>query len=194
MRERAACAEYWCLPQVAAVRELLDDQAEPADEGQFSSIFFHSANRDLTELHPPPQMGYYLYQAYKLAVDPVLHVLHKGTFERDYTAFQQAKESGTADTTDGFEALVFAVYYAAVISMQPDAVFTRYGVEKHMLANHYRFALEHALSNANFLHCEHFYTLQALTIFVVSPTVCARAPPKAGLAEANVKGKKDTNM
>lgn len=73
----------------------------------------------------------------------------------------------TSTPNRGFEALVFAVYYSAVISLEPEKVPELFGMDKESLLNRYRTAVENALANAKFLQSEELTTLQAFVLFIV---------------------------
>lgn len=67
------------------------------------------------------------------------------------------------------EALLFAMYYAAVSAMTPAQCRSHLQEDKEMLLDRYRTATEIALANANILLSSDLITLQALVIFLVSP-------------------------
>ncbi|PWW71895.1 hypothetical protein C7212DRAFT_230651 [Tuber magnatum] len=131
------------------------------------SPFFRSATEDLSAFHPTPAQSAQLYEIYVVSVDPVVRLLHKPTFESKLVRLQgRCPESAAQHADRGFEALAFAVYYAAVNSLHQDKVRQMFGTDKPYLLNKYRVAVEHALTNAGFLQSEELATLQALVLFI----------------------------
>ena len=68
------------------------------------------------------------------------------------------------------EALLFAMYYAAVTTMTPGDCLNYFQENRGVLLDRYRSATEYAFANANILVSSDLVTLQALVIFLVSPT------------------------
>ena len=77
----------------------------------------------------------------------------------------KARES--IDTLDkGTEALIFAIYFAAVTSMPEGDVERRFGANKKAVTTKYRVTVEQALMSAGFLNAQDITTLQAFIIFL----------------------------
>lgn len=124
------------------------------------------------------------------AVDPLVRIVHKPTFEAQFALFMRDRSS--QPPAKGFEALVFAMYFASVASMHPEAVYARYGITKPDLQARYRTATEQALANAGFLQSKRLTTLQALVLFVVSaPDPVTVTPANDGIVDA-ARGGGDT--
>lgn len=66
----------------------------------------------------------------------------------------------------GYQALICAIYYAAVVSLEPEDVLSSLGQSKDEALSRYRFAAQQALSRANFLDSSDITVLQALSIFL----------------------------
>ena len=75
--------------------------------------------------------------------------------------------------TPANEALLFAIYYAAVTSMEDDDVMQNFGTTKTGLNLRFRLGFEHALAKGDFLHVpdlvlsrhwRYFFFLFAVTI------------------------------
>lgn len=66
------------------------------------------------------------------------------------------------------EALLFAMYYAAVTTMTPGNCMDHLQEDREALLDRYRSATEIAFANANILLSSDLITLQALVIFLVS--------------------------
>lgn len=67
----------------------------------------------------------------------------------------------------GHQALLFAIYYAAIASLEDGEVERRLGASKDCLVVQYRFAIEQALAKAHFLTTSDFVVLQAFVLFLV---------------------------
>ena len=84
---------------------------------------------------------------------------------------QHAEHIGTAEHIPNgtyVEALLFAIYYAAITTLSPEEVVNCFQDTKENLLNKFRAGTERALVNANFLvECD-VGMLQALVIFLVS--------------------------
>ena len=70
------------------------------------------------------------------------------------------------------EALLFAMYYAAVTSLTEEECLQNFDDARSSLLARYRSATESALSNADLLSTKEIGTLQALAIFLVSTSGC----------------------
>ncbi|KAH0550922.1 hypothetical protein GP486_007712 [Trichoglossum hirsutum] len=124
---------------------------------------YHSLATTLRELHPEPNLIDYLWQIYSSNVDPVLKIIHKPTFEENL-----AKAKFNLDgLSKGTEALMFAMYFAAVTSLKPEECRSMLQMEKSTLHNKYRFAVEQALARAGLLDTRELVILQAFVIFLV---------------------------
>lgn len=121
----------------------------------------------LQHLHPPEARIFTLWQIYLENVDPLLKILHVPTVQR-----QLLRASTHLDKIPPpVEALMFAIYFAAVTSLQSsDATRNLLQQERPDLLNHYRIGIEQSLANANFMTTPDVATLQALTLYLI----CAR--------------------
>ena len=86
--------------------------AYPSNDG---FIFgFSSLSVDLQALHPSPDQIFQLWQLYLEVVDPLIKLIHTPSVQRDIVGASRH----LIDLSPGTEALLFAIYYAAVVSMQ----------------------------------------------------------------------------
>ncbi len=75
---------------------------------------YHSLSQELQRFHPPPERIFSLWQLYLESVDPLLKMFHSPTIQKQVLrAGQDLSNIGR-----GTEALMFAIYYAAVTSME----------------------------------------------------------------------------
>ncbi|KAK2599925.1 hypothetical protein QQS21_005309 [Conoideocrella luteorostrata] len=124
---------------------------------------YRSADVDLQKCHPLPSHATFLWSVYQENVEPLVKLMHVPSV--DWILRDARRNCGKL--TPGNEALVFAVYFAAITSLEPDEVRTNFGTDKDDLLAQYRFAVEQALAKANFLDTSDITVLQAFTIFLV---------------------------
>ncbi|KAF3936752.1 hypothetical protein ABW19_dt0202098 [Dactylella cylindrospora] len=105
-----------------------------------------------------------LWQIYIERVHPLVHILHRPHFESMYEMFWMGRMG--AENIKSFVALLFAIYYASVVSMDPPMARRVCGLERHEQLRTYREATQHALVNARFMEAEELSSLQALTLLI----------------------------
>lgn len=105
-----------------------------------------------------------LLQVFKENVAPVVRTLHMPTTEPMYHDAMASLSSRPLDKN--VEALLFAIDYSAVISMQPQQCMELLGLPRDTLLDNYRFAVRQALARANLLQTESIIVLQAAVLFV----------------------------
>ncbi|KAI1735921.1 fungal-specific transcription factor domain-containing protein [Xylaria scruposa] len=124
---------------------------------------YSSSNVDLRSLHPLPSQMLFYWQVYMENVDPIVKLLHVPAT----TKIIKDLRSDMSTITPAVEALVFAIYFAAITSMQEDEVVTNFATEKRQLVARYRFATEQALSRANCVTTSEIVVLQAFVLFLI---------------------------
>ena len=90
-----------------------------------------------------------------------LRTNHRVPRRNDSTSLSNSKSP-----TPSEQALLFAVYYAAVVSLEEEEVTTSFGVKKSELVSKYRTGLEASLACADFLNKPDILIVQALCIFL----------------------------
>ncbi|EGO53307.1 hypothetical protein NEUTE1DRAFT_92483 [Neurospora tetrasperma FGSC 2508] len=151
--------------------DVSDDEASPESVDQpvshsdhQSFIFgYRSADVDLRPLHPLPSQIPFMWQVFQENVDPILKVLHVPSMTKTIRHARNNMDSLTPST----EALMFAIYYSAVASMDKDEAKMNFGAEKDYLVQQYRFALEQALARANFTTTPDITLAQAFLLFLI---------------------------
>ncbi|KAF2198247.1 hypothetical protein GQ43DRAFT_483469 [Delitschia confertaspora ATCC 74209] len=147
-----------------------DDHSSP--ETDFGSIRsnhqsfmfgYSSLIVDMMPLHPPTERALEYWAVYKENVDALVKILHVPTFEPIFLEALKYPER----ISKGLESLLFAIYYGAVTSTLPEECLQRWGEERSLLLEKYRFALEQTLARANFLHCDEIVVLKAFLIFLI---------------------------
>ncbi|GAW11645.1 hypothetical protein ANO14919_009930 [Xylariales sp. No.14919] len=124
---------------------------------------YSSSNVDLRSLHPLPSQMLFYWQVYMDNVDPIVKLLHVPAM----TKIVKELRSDMSTITPGVEALMFAIYLAAITSMEHDEVMTNFGAEKPQLLARYRFATEQALAKANCVTTSELVVLQAFVLFLI---------------------------
>ncbi|KAL8695544.1 MAG: hypothetical protein Q9224_003367, partial [Gallowayella concinna] len=134
---------------------------------------FNTPKIDLRFLHPNPIHIESMCTIYLHNVDPISRILHKPTLRKFISG---AKDH--LDTMPGgskMQALMFAMYFAAITSLTPEECMASFGEEKHQLLARYRFGTEQALVQADILNSMEMVTLQALVIYLVRPLAASQA-------------------
>ncbi|KNG45191.1 hypothetical protein TW65_08029 [Stemphylium lycopersici] len=139
------------------------ESSNPPSQYQSFIFGYSSSNVDMQALHPPEQQARQFWEVYKENVESLVKVLHVPTFEPTvFEAFANLEK-----VSKGLETLLFAIYYGAVTSTTHEDCLARWGEERGVLLNRFRFGLEQALARANFLYCDEVVILQAFVIFLV---------------------------
>lgn len=118
----------------------------------------------LYSLHPHSSQILEYWQIFTENIDPVTKVLHVPSFGR----YIMNARLNLLIIDAGLEALMFAIYFAAVTSLSPSECQMRFGEEKDMLVTRYKGTVEKALGKSNLLTSQELTKLQALTLYLVS--------------------------
>ena len=142
-----------------------DDGGAGIESGSDSNHFvfgYSSLAYSLRKFHPNTTHSLWLWQTYEQNVAPVVAIFHKPSLHRMIT-----KASTNSEYLDrSSEAVVFAVYLAAVTSLRPDDCLRYLGEDHSVVLQRYRFATQQALSRAGFLQSRSFPLLQATVLFL----------------------------
>ncbi|KAH0592942.1 hypothetical protein MHUMG1_09395 [Metarhizium humberi] len=138
-------------------------QASCAASDRHSIPFgFGSMDVDLQALRPSEAEISILWKTYRENIDPILKILHIPSMEK---VVRKARRSPSS-LEPGSEALLFAVYHAAIASLEDEKVQSNFKSPRQHLLRKYRFALEQALVRADFLNILDITLVQAFTIFL----------------------------
>ncbi len=121
----------------------------------------HVPRLSSVNLHPERLHAIQLWQVYLQRA--MVKVFHVPTTEVE--VFTAIESHGKTDPS--FESLLFAIYYAAATTYQPEAYLTAFGEEKTLALDRFRTGMERALVQARFLETPNLRTLQALTLYLV---------------------------
>ncbi|KID98065.1 fungal specific transcription factor domain-containing protein, partial [Metarhizium majus ARSEF 297] len=124
---------------------------------------YRSADVDLQKCHPLPSHASFLWSVYQENVEPLIKLLHVPSVE---LIISDARRNH-GKLTPGNEALVFAIYFAAITSLEPDEVQANFDANKDDMLAQYRFAVEQSLAKANFLDTSDLAVLQSFTLFLI---------------------------
>lgn len=132
-------------------------------------IFGYSSTLlDLRELHPSPSQIFILWEVFKENVDPVVRILHRPTAK----VILMNAASSLDRVSKPAEALLFSIYFGAVVSMTPEQCRQLLDEDKDFLLKRYRFAAEQALARADFLNSSSLMCLQAFSFFLIFVRHC----------------------
>jgi hypothetical protein len=132
-----------------------------APEPQKSSFMIYLPSKNVADS---------LLDQYWMAVHPLCRLVHRPTFERQWTTFWQQVHGG-AEPAASMQALVMGALLSAVISMSDQSVSMQLGVPKTQLLQSFQQGAESALYRANFLRTTKLQTLQALVMYLVGTTL-----------------------
>lgn len=126
-----------------------------------------SANATVGPLrHPSPERIKKLRNIYFRNVDMLIKILHRPTIEKEFDLFIVNPDDNLPNKS--MEALFFAMYFAAITSLNPERCRSQLGEDRAVLSAQYRQAVELALARADYLNNTSLECLQALTIYNVS--------------------------
>jgi hypothetical protein len=144
-----------------------DSQSEAPPAARHAFLFGHNLRGGpppLEQFKPAPQHFPYLFQIFVDNVSMLLQVVHvpsvAGTMRR-------LKNGIAPDMKLSDQALMFAVFYASVMSMEEEEIVTNLGSTKADAIAKYRMAVELALANADFLRVNDITLLQAFVLFLL---------------------------
>lgn len=114
-----------------------------------------------------------LMNRYFEAVHPVAPCGHRPSFEAVFRSFEEDIRYNI-EPRASVQAVVFAAWFSATLSLPAEDVPMSYGVNRDDLLNKMKLGAESALSKAHFIRTTKVETLQALVMYLVS-TGC---PPR----------------
>lgn len=136
--------------------------SSPPPDGAYL-FHYSSISTDLHSLHPSPQQIWEFWQVYKEYIDPVIKIIHVPSMQIQV----EAAMHNPARSSKPMEAFLFSVYYAATTALSPEDCHLKFGEARDVLVKRFKFAVEQALSRANFLISEEMLVLQAFITFLV---------------------------
>lgn len=153
-------------PKEAISEQSSNEEDETDSIAEESTSFMFGANpsyNTIQHLHPSQDHILILWHIFLDNVDPMTKILHKPTFQE--TLIQASSDIN--NVSKGLEVLIFAIYTAAVTSMDSDNCNVKFGEDRKTLLARYRHATERALSRANFMATSDIQVLQAFTLYLL---------------------------
>jgi hypothetical protein len=143
--------------------DTLDDSSNLSDEelNNDCGFVFGSCSRPR---HPPPERIHQLWEIFVDNVDPLTKTVHVGTLR---PAIQKAANNPEAIPRE-LEALMFAIYGCAVMSLGEEECQQRLAEPRQRLLHRYISATEAALSRAKFMDSVNLVVLQALVLHLLT--------------------------
>lgn len=123
---------------------------------------FCALAHSLRAYHPEFSQAVDLFAVYTENVAPQVRLFHTPTLSRIYWDSISSLESLDKNT----EALLFAIYYSAVATMDDQHTLSILGVTKAVALEGYRFAVEQAMARADFLNTQSMVLLQTAVLFL----------------------------
>lgn len=137
---------------------------EDSHEYHDGSDFVLGVKSDVKCVHPPSDHIHYLWQAFVENVDPLTKIVHVPTLRPAIRKATISMES----VPKSFEALMFAIYSMAVLSLQDTECMARLGEPRKVLLSRYILATKVALARTNLMGTLSLVVLQALILHIFS--------------------------
>lgn len=149
------------------------DQQRPEDEDlglDAGSLLFPPVSKvNLAGLHPNPVHIFKLWQVFLENVNPLTKIIHAPTLQQ--RILDASGDLGSVP--EDLEALMFAIYCAALTSLDDSEVQRNFGEARTKLLAVHRQGAQKALVNAGLLKTSNMTVLQAFVIFIVgSVSIC----------------------
>ena len=135
--------------------------------GPRGSIGGVSFGADLRTLQPFAPHIKTLGDVYFDRVDPLFKVLHRPTAAALVAAAADSRTTGEARKGRGTDALLFAIYFAAVTCLGDQECGELFQQDRVRLVAQYKSGVENALVQADWLNTTDLATLQAFLIYLV---------------------------
>jgi hypothetical protein len=118
----------------------------------------------VTDQHPSAIQIFQLWQLYLNNVDPLLKLTHTPTLQGRIIE----ASANLGKVSKSLEALMFAIYFMAITSIEDDEVLATFNELKPDLLRRYYTACQYALVNAGFMRNPDLTLLQAYLLYLVS--------------------------
>ena len=135
-----------------------------ASDNDLSFVLSTRQKSSVRSRHPPPERIHQLWQIFVENVDPLTKVVHVPTLR---PAIEKAA-SNIKTIPRGFEALMFSIYSAAVMTLAEEECRQRFSEARKTLLSRYLSATKVALSRANFMGTISLVVFQALVLYILS--------------------------
>ncbi|KAL3447117.1 hypothetical protein BJX65DRAFT_277431 [Aspergillus insuetus] len=159
--------------EIEELRDLLHTTTSEEEEGfsvmdglgtNAAIMGFRALAHSLEVYHPPMSQAVALFEIFKTNVSTTVRIFHVPTLDRIF--WDAIAAMGAIDKHT--EALLFAIYYSTVISMDPEQCLDLLGIPRASALETYRFAVEQALARADLLNTQNLILLQAAVLFLTA--------------------------
>ncbi|KAJ5718377.1 C6 transcription factor [Penicillium malachiteum] len=157
------------LERESELRSAIDSPASSDGSLRLSSSFDGLISKpqgstDITSLYPSRGQARQLWQIYLNNVDALIKILHVPSIQPViFAAINKPK-----DTVADLNALIFAIFFAAVTTLSSEETQMVLGSSRHAAVEAYRRGLEVSLHRASFLDSPTLHSIQAMVIYLVS--------------------------
>ncbi|EAW08075.1 Zn(II)2Cys6 transcription factor [Aspergillus clavatus NRRL 1] len=134
----------------------------PSVGSSAAMLGFRSIAASLLSFHPSLSQAVTLYSLFTENVVPMVRIFHMPSMSRIYWD----AIASPAILDKNMEALLFAIYYSAVISISGEQCLDVFGVTREVALEKYRFAVEQALARADLLNTQSMILLQAAVVYL----------------------------
>jgi hypothetical protein len=142
-----------------------DSEDDVGSDDDFTFVLGHCGSQSPgVPLHPSPEQVRELWRIYTSNVDPITKLVHIPSL---HVAMEKAIMN-LEQVPRGFEALMFAIYSMAVLSLTADECLNRIGEHRVILLRRYVQATKAALLRAKFMSSNSLVVLQALVLHIFS--------------------------
>lgn len=171
------------IDRMAQLADLLDDDAQSvSDDGTASTaadravsnsrfaslsfVFLRESQRgeDLFAFHPASALLPVYWQVYCDNCESIMRLIHAPSVSVIIKDAQKNLRVLKADA----EALLFAIYFAAVISLGEEEALRTLGADRATLLNRYETAFQKAIKKVGLAYSKDIKGLQALVLYIVS--------------------------
>ena len=135
----------------------------PADDSTDFVLATTSSPNQTYVLHPSPDQILKLWQIFLTNVNPLTKIVHQPTLQQSIESIADIEH-----LPRGLEALMFAIYGAAVLSMRDGECQATFGESRSTLQSRYSLGARRSLTRARFMRSSDIMVLQALVIYLVS--------------------------
>ena len=119
----------------------------------------------LNDFLPSPSQLLTVFDVFQENVDPVAKIFHRSTLRSTVLHSLENMEQQRKDKAKAV--VLFALYYAAVTSVNPHDCERLFGEQQQTLLRRYRFAMEQALARVRFLDTQSLDILAAMVLFLL---------------------------
>lgn len=157
-------AEGFRKPGETVAESSDEDNADTVlDDGIDYVLGTTPSSASVRDLHPHPEQVSTLWHIFLENVNPLSKVIHVPSLEPAITE----ASAHLGKLPRNFEALLFAIYSLAVLSLQPDECQAMLGESKTVLVGRYTTGTKRALSRAKFLGTSDLMVLQAFVLHLL---------------------------